>query len=621
MTNTCCNDKIRLMKKLLAFVLVYLIFSSSNTKAAEEFSTKYNITYEVQPTGTTYVQQNVEIINKQKDVIATNYSLSIKQLRIFDIESSTKDSEIQIKEEKDKTTIKAEFKDFAIGQYKAKAIEISYKTNDITNRVGEVWNVNIPKIQNLDSVDEYNVKLKIPSSMGPQLYISPNPLKTTKEGEFNVYFFNKTLLNNIGIDGAFGKKQVLNFKLDYVLKNESVFAKSMQIALPPEIDKKQHVIFKNIEPKPNNIIVDPDGNFLAQYLLGSNQTLKVRAIGSAEIYGQQIIPSFGGRFEQIPSQLEQQYTVADLYWETNDTKVQELANEFKDKDKTVSENAWKIYDYITKNLEYDFNLVKKDYIDRNGAAAALSKNDQWACMEFTDSFIAIARAMGIPAREINGYAYAGEGENKPISIGFKSGDVLHAWPEYYDPAFGWVAIDPTWGATSGLDYFTRLDTNHFVFVTKGIDSVYPLPAGAYKIDGTEKQVEVAHSLQPTTQEIEKKAIAFNTLMQNPVKLVKGEKAYYVQNSGNVALTVKNKNSTELIPPFAVRKVYSKNIELPKSESNEYLLGSSAKSVLFYSIAFVSALVLCMILLLSIIHSSDLKKLPLRLRRRPRGPNQ
>jgi transglutaminase-like putative cysteine protease len=613
--------KLLMMRKLATILTFLATILATNAYAADEFGTKYNITYEVQPTGTTYVKQNVEIINKQKDVIATNYSLSIRQLRIFDVESSTKDAEIEIKEETDKTVIKAEFKDFAIGQYKAKALEINYKTNDITNRVGEVWNVNIPKIQNLDFVDEYNVILKIPKSMGPQIYISPNPLKSSEENDFNVYYFNKTLLNNIGIDGAFGQKQVLNFKLDYVLQNNSVFVKNMQVALPPEIEKQQRVFYKSIDPKPNNIIIDPDGNFLAQYLVGSKQTIKIRAIGSAEIYGQQIIPSFGGKFDQIQPELINHYTHTDLYWETDDEKVQKLAAEFKDENKTVSENAWKIYDYITKNLEYDFNLVKKDYIDRNGAALALSKNDQWACMEFTDSFIAIARAMGIPAREINGYAYAGEGENKPISIGFKSGDVLHAWPEFYDPAFGWVAIDPTWGATSGLDYFTRLDTNHFVFVRKGIDSVYPLPAGAYKIDGTEKQVEVAHSLQPTTQKIEKEAIAFNTLMQNPAKLIKGERAYYVQNAGNATLRVKNNEINELIPPFSVKKVYTNKIELPKSSSNEYLFGSSAKSVMFYAIAFVSALVLCTILLLSIIHSSDLKKLPRRLRRRPQAPSQ
>ena len=57
----------------------------------------------------------------------------------------------------------------------------------------------------------------------------------------------------------------------------------------------------------------------------------------------------------------------------------------------------------------------------------------------------------------------------------------------------WVAIDPHGAALRALITFTRLDTNHFVFVRKGLDSVYPPPAGAYKLDGSEKQ-EVEFSL-------------------------------------------------------------------------------------------------------------------------------
>jgi hypothetical protein len=106
-------------------------------------------------------------------------------------------------------------------------------------------------------------------------------------------------------------------------------------------------------------------------------------------------------------------------------------------------------------------------------------------MGYTDLFIAMSRAAGIPARELNGYAYTADNVLRPISIEFRGTDVLHSWPEFYDPYFGWVAIDPTWGSTTnGLDYFSKLDTNHFVFAIKGLSSESPLPAGAYKLEGT-----------------------------------------------------------------------------------------------------------------------------------------
>jgi len=50
-------------------------------------------------------------------------------------------------------------------------------------------------------------------------------------------------------------------------------------------------------------------------------------------------------------------------------------------------------------------------------------------MEFTDLFIALSRAAGIPAREINGFAYTDDIRLRPLDL---VTDMLHAWPEYYD---------------------------------------------------------------------------------------------------------------------------------------------------------------------------------------------
>ena len=103
------------------------------------------------------------------------------------------------------------------------------------------------------------------------------------------------------------------------------------------------------------------------------------------------------------------------------------------------------------------------------------------CTEFTDLFIALARAAGIPAREVNGYAYTTNPALRPLSL---AEDILHAWPEYYDESQSlWRPVDPTWGKTTGgVDFFTKLDLNHFVFTFHGFDSTYPYPAGSYKID-------------------------------------------------------------------------------------------------------------------------------------------
>jgi hypothetical protein len=116
-----------------------------------------------------------------------------------------------------------------------------------------------------------------------------------------------------------------------------------------------------------------------------------------------------------------------------------------------------------------------------GATQALANPNQAICMEFTDLFIALARAASIPAREINGFAYTTDARLRPLSL---MADVLHAWPEYYDvQKQAWIPVDPTWEKTTGgVDYFSKTDLNHFAFVIHGEHSQYPYPAGSYKLE-------------------------------------------------------------------------------------------------------------------------------------------
>ena len=95
------------------------------------------------------------------------------------------------------------------------------------------------------------------------------------------------------------------------------------------------------------------------------------------------------------------------------------------------------------------------------------------CTEFADLFIALARAAGIPAREVNGYGYTTDPQLRPLSLG---NNVLHAWPQYWDSVRKvWVSIDPTWGRTTGgVDYFSKLDFNHLAFLTHGLSDSLPV---------------------------------------------------------------------------------------------------------------------------------------------------
>jgi hypothetical protein len=133
---------------------------------------------------------------------------------------------------------------------------------------------------------------------------------------------------------------------------------------------------------------------------------------------------------------------------------------------------------VVNTLNYNYDLVNNTTTTRLGALEALSEPNNALCTEFTDLFVTLARAKGIAAREIEGYAYSNNSKIKPINT---QSDILHAWPEYFDTTANlWKAIDPTWAkTTNGIDYFNDLDLNHVTFVTHGVDSQLPQVPNAH----------------------------------------------------------------------------------------------------------------------------------------------
>ncbi len=62
------------------------------------------------------------------------------------------------------------------------------------------------------------------------------------------------------------------------------------------------------------------------------------------------------------------------------------------------------------------------------------------CQDFAHLMIATLRDLGVPARYVSGYFYAGHGDPEPDTpLEVES----HAWVEAYVPGLGWVAYDPT----------------------------------------------------------------------------------------------------------------------------------------------------------------------------------
>lgn len=467
------------------FVLILLFWAVKTVDADEEFLVSYTITYEVLgDSGITDVTNNVTLTNKLTNIYATSYTLVLEGIKPQEISANEGGNVLPVNiVQSDKgTRIEVAFANGVVGKGKTREFSINFRLSDLVSRNGQVWEVTIPKAREGGASNQV-ITLIVPESLGKPAYISPEPqTKSAKTGK-NIYVFKSDDVDRTGVSAAFGEFQIFSFRLSYHLENPLNSQTTTQIALPPDTDF-QKVFYWSLSPKPQNVERDADGNWLALYKLDRRERIDVEAQGQVQIF------AYPWRNSTSTNQDLESYLKSSPVWQSEDPDIVKLADKL--------ETPAQIYNWVVSNLSYDYTRVRPN-IERKGAVEALKTPANSICMEFTDLFIALARAAGIPAREINGFAYTDNPKIQPLSL---VADVLHSWPEYWDKNRGqWIPVDPTWGSTTGgVDYFNKLDLNHFAFVIHGLDYQKPYPAGSYKLgENPQKDVVVAFDTLPQTK--------------------------------------------------------------------------------------------------------------------------
>ncbi len=123
--------------------------------------------------------------------------------------------------------------------------------------------------------------------------------------------------------------------------------------------------------------------------------------------------------------------------------VDEFVNQAKEitaQAKTAGEKALAISDWVNKKFKYALGAG-------GGTGDHILKAKTGDCTEFSKAMVVLARAAGLPTRQISGVVLA---SGDPASFGY------HAWVEVWLPEQGWTAFDPTWG-------IHPVDATHVVF--------------------------------------------------------------------------------------------------------------------------------------------------------------
>jgi transglutaminase-like putative cysteine protease len=110
--------------------------------------------------------------------------------------------------------------------------------------------------------------------------------------------------------------------------------------------------------------------------------------------------------------------------------VKETAEEITSGQNTILGKATAIYDYIVETGERDPDIKGCGV----GDVGALLQNLSGKCADISPVFVALARSVGVPAREVLGTRIGTAGD---ISGAF------HCRAEFYLPGYGWVPVDPS----------------------------------------------------------------------------------------------------------------------------------------------------------------------------------
>jgi hypothetical protein len=535
-------------KILLAFFLFFLsLVFPYGTLAKGEFKVDVTTNYRVRQEGMVEVTQKVRIENLVSDLYATSFSIELENIdpinpRVLGKSGNT--IPLEADKQDSKTTLTAKFEDAVVGRGEIRDFSFVFEEDSFATRTGEIWEIAIPRLSDEANFNSYSIYLIVPEAFGEEAYISPKPESVVVSEQERVYAFSGESVSNTGITAGFGQFQVFSYVLNYHLENPIAKSAQVDIAIPPDT-AFQKVYINAIEPKPQSVYMDMDGNWLAGYTLKSKERIDVSVKGAVQIFASPR-PFFKPSSDVLEANIK-----PSEFWQSDDPKIRQLTERLK--------TPKQIYDFVSQTLSYDYERVKPN-VSRLGALGALDNPTQAICMEYTDLFIAIARAAGIPAREVNGYAYSENPEIQPLSL---VADVLHSWPEYYDFTRGaWIPVDPTWGSTTGgVDFYNKLDLRHFSFVIHGQDPLQPFAPGSYKLGpNPQKDVFVNFGQLPEN----KSSTTEIRLLSNKFSVLSKSFKVEVENPGPAAIydtsyhlyfddELKTKERIDALLPYSIYK--------------------------------------------------------------------
>src|SRR3989344_7406342 len=265
------------------FFAIFFLVLPSNILADGEFQTDYDVNYKVDENGKTEVIQTITLENKTANYYADKFELKIGSIKVEDVKASDGLGELapEIKFDDNVSTISVKINQRVIGLGKKVTLNLSYTSSELATKSGQIWEVSIPRLAKSPDLNNYSAQITTPKSFGPVAFAVPEPKTHSETFKTQTFIFDKDQLTSSGISMSFGQNQVFEFTLKYFLENSSITGKVGEVTLPPD-NNYQKIVLDKIDPEPENIIVDEDGNFIAKYRLAPKKQINIIAKGYVE---------------------------------------------------------------------------------------------------------------------------------------------------------------------------------------------------------------------------------------------------------------------------------------------------------------------------------------------------
>ncbi|KKT98914.1 MAG: hypothetical protein UW99_C0014G0014, partial [Candidatus Collierbacteria bacterium GW2011_GWC2_45_15] len=212
------------MKTKLCLLLLFLstLFHLTVTRpvqALAKFSTNYQVNYTVYPSGVTHVKFLINQVNNLSVVYATEFSLSVNHTRLENIRVADENASLvpNVIRTRNGSIISFSFLNKVVGKDKKHFFTIEYDTTDVTTKVGNTWEINIPKLVPDENTVDHNIILTLPLNFPQPAFIDPKPSAIVN----NNYYFSGKSLGNKHISAVFGQEQYYRVILDYHLQNNT----------------------------------------------------------------------------------------------------------------------------------------------------------------------------------------------------------------------------------------------------------------------------------------------------------------------------------------------------------------------------------------------------------------